>query len=45
VVGSLELVGRFEPRGWRLAATLVPLADIGWSLWLLAFGVGLLATA
>jgi len=24
---------------------LVPLVDIGWSLWLLALGVGLLVTA
>jgi len=35
----------FEPRGWKPAGTLVPLADIGWSLWLLALGVGLLVTA
>jgi hypothetical protein len=42
LLGSLEFVGPFEPRGWRLAATLVPPAYIGWSLWLLAVGVGLL---
>ena len=35
----------FEPRGWKPAGTLVALADIGWSLWLLALGVGLLVTA
>jgi hypothetical protein len=31
--------------GWKPAGTLVPLAYIGWSLWLLALGVGLLVTA
>jgi Domain of unknown function (DUF4386) len=45
VLGSLEFVGPFEPGGWKLAGTLVPLAYIGWSLWLLALGVGLLVTA
>jgi hypothetical protein len=45
VLGSLEFVGPFEPRGWKPAGTLVPLAYIGWSLWLLALGVGLLVTA
>jgi hypothetical protein len=44
-VGSLEFVGPFEMRGWRLAGTLVPLAYIGWSVWLLALGIGLLLTA
>ena len=45
LLGSLEFVGGFEPRGWKLAGTLVPLAYIGWSLWLLALGIGLLVTA
>jgi hypothetical protein len=45
VLGSLEFVGPFEPGGWRLAGTLVPFAYIGWSIWLLALGVGLLVTA
>ena len=45
VVGSLEFVGPFEVRGWKLAGTLVPLAYIGWSVWLLALGIGLLLTA
>ena len=45
VLGSLEFVGPFEPRGWKLAGTIVPLAYIGWSLWLLALGLGLLLTA
>ena len=45
VLGSLEFVGPLEPRGWKPAGTLVPLAYVGWSLWLLALGVGLLVTA
>jgi hypothetical protein len=45
VLGSLEFVGPFEPGGWKPAGTLVPLAYIGWSLWLLALGIGLLVTA
>jgi hypothetical protein len=45
VLGSLEFVGRFEVRGWKLAGTLVPVAYIGWSVWLLALGIGLLIAA
>ena len=45
VLGSLEFVGPFEPGGWKLAGTLIPLAYIGWSIWLLALGIGLLITA
>jgi hypothetical protein len=45
VLGSLEFVGPFEPGGWKLAGTVVPLAYIGWSVWLLALGIGLLITA
>ena len=41
-VGSLEFVGRFEESGWKLAGTIVPLAYIGWSLWLAVAGVVLL---
>jgi hypothetical protein len=44
VLGSLEFVGPFEPGGWKLAGTLVPFAYIGWSVWLLALGIGLLIT-
>jgi hypothetical protein len=44
-LGSLEFVGPFEARGWTLAGALVPPAYIGWSLWLLALGIGLLITA
>ncbi len=36
VLGSLEFVGPFEENGWKVAATIVPLAYIGWSLWLIA---------
>jgi hypothetical protein len=45
LLGSLEFVGPFEPRGRKLAGTLVPLAYIGWSVWLLALGIGLLIAA
>jgi hypothetical protein len=45
LLGSLEFVGPFEPRGWKLAGTLVPVAYIGWSVWLLALGIGLLIAA
>jgi hypothetical protein len=45
VLGSLEFVGPFEARGWKLAGTLVPFAYIGWSIWLLALGISLLVTA
>jgi hypothetical protein len=39
VVGSFEFVGRFEEHGWKLAATIVPIAYTASSLWLLAAGV------
>jgi hypothetical protein len=45
VLGSLEFVGAFERDGWRFAGSLVPLAYIGWSIWLLVLAVGLLITA
>jgi hypothetical protein len=45
VLGSFGVRRTFEPRGWKPAGTLVPLACIGWSLWLLALGIGLLVTA
>lgn len=41
VIGSAEFVGANEPRGWGFAGKLVPLAYVGWSLWLLAMGVSL----
>jgi hypothetical protein len=45
LIGSTEFVGRNEEHGSRLAGTLVPISYIGWSLWLLALGIGLLVTA
>jgi len=43
VLGSLEFVGPFETTGWPVAGLLVPIAYIGWSLWLIATGLVLLA--
>ena len=45
LVGSIEFVGGNEESGWSFAGALVPLAYIGWSVWLLALGVGLLIVA
>jgi hypothetical protein len=42
LIATLEFVGPNEQRGWPLAGTLVPIAYIGWSLWLVALGVFLL---
>jgi hypothetical protein len=42
IVGSLEFVGPFEEKGWKLAGTIVPIAYITWSLWLVISGVVLL---
>jgi hypothetical protein len=42
VVGSLEFVGRFEEKGWKLAGTVVPIAYTAWSLWLVISGLVLL---
>ena len=42
ILGSLEFVGPFEESGWTIAAMIVPLAYIGWSLWLIVTGVVLL---
>jgi hypothetical protein len=41
-IGSLEFVGRFERDGWKLAGSMVPIAYIVWSIWLLATGVTLI---
>ncbi|MFN8631073.1 MAG: DUF4386 family protein [Chloroflexota bacterium] len=43
--GSLEFVGRPGERGWPFAEKLVPVAYLGWSLWLLALGIAILAGA
>jgi hypothetical protein len=42
LVGTLEFVGPNERDGWPLAGTIVPIAYIAWSLWLIALGVILL---
>jgi hypothetical protein len=42
LVGTLEFVGPNEREGWSLAGTIVPIAYIAWSLWLIALGVLLL---
>jgi hypothetical protein len=43
LIGAMEFVGSFEAGGWRFAGKLVPIAYVGWSLWLLTTGVALLA--
>ena len=45
LIGTLEFVGPNEERGWTLAGTIVPIAYIAWSLWLIALGVGLIMSA
>jgi Domain of unknown function (DUF4386) len=42
IIGSLEFVGRFEEKGWKLAGTLVPIAYTAWSIWLVITGIVLL---
>jgi hypothetical protein len=42
LVGSLEFVGPNEKDGWPLAGTIVPIAYIAWSLWLVGLGLFLL---
>ena len=42
VAGSLEFVGRFEEKGWKLAGAIVPIAYTAWSLWLVTAGIVLL---
>jgi hypothetical protein len=39
LVGTLEFVGPNEPDGWELAGTIVPIAYIAWSVWLIVLGV------
>jgi len=43
LVGTLEFGGPNEEHGWPLAGTVVPIAYIAWSIWLIALGIGLLA--
>jgi len=42
IVGSLEFVGRFEEQGWKVAGTIVPIAYVAWSIWLILSGLMLL---
>lgn len=42
LVGTLEFVGPNERDGWALAGTIVPIAYIAWSIWLVVLGVLLL---
>jgi hypothetical protein len=42
LIGTLEFVGPNERDGWRLAGTVVPIAYIAWSIWLIGVGVFLL---
>ena len=42
LIGTLEFVGPNERDGWALAGTIVPIAYIAWSIWLIALGVFLL---
>jgi hypothetical protein len=42
LIGTLEFVGPNERDGWSLAGTIVPIAYIAWSVWLVALGVFLL---
>lgn len=43
IVGSLEFVGSFEEKGWKVAGAMIPIAYTAWSLWLVATGIVLLA--
>lgn len=45
LVGTLEFVGPNEPDGWALAGTIVPIAYIAWSVWLIVLGLLLLFVA
>ena len=42
LLGSLEFVGPNEKAGWKLAGTIVPIAYVAWSIWLIALGIGLI---
>jgi hypothetical protein len=42
LVGCLEFTGPNEEQGWPLAGTIVPIAYIAWSLWLVGLGAFLL---
>jgi hypothetical protein len=42
LAGTLEFVGPNEEHGWPLAGTIVPIAYIAWSLWLVGIGISLI---
>ena len=42
LIGTFEFVGPNERDGWALAGTIVPIAYIAWSAWLIVLGVLLL---
>jgi hypothetical protein len=44
VVGSLEFVGPNERNGWAVAGTIVPIAYLAWSVWLVVIGILLIVT-
>jgi hypothetical protein len=45
LIGTLEFVGPNERDGWALAGTIVPIAYIAWSIWLIVLGLMLLFIA
>jgi uncharacterized protein DUF4386 len=45
LVGTLEFVGPNERDGWALAGTIVPIAYIAWSIWLIVLGLLLMFVA
>lgn len=42
LIGTLEFVGPNERDGWPLAGTIVPIAYVAWSVWLIVLGIFLL---
>jgi len=42
LVGTLEFAGHNEEHGWAIAGSIVPIAYIAWSVWLIALGIALL---
>lgn len=39
LIGTLEFVGPNERDGWPLAGTIIPIAYIAWSIWLIVLGL------
>jgi hypothetical protein len=42
LVGTLEFLGSNERDGWAPAGTVVPIAYVAWSIWLIALGIAFL---